>query len=148
MFDENKNAVTDAPRCDATTARGTPCRAYARPSSTVCYEHDPTLAEARRAGKVRGARAAQHAKQEGAQMQKELSQAVESASTPREVAAVMVQVASRVLAGVLPPRTGAVFAQLGNVALSGMKADLNERLERLQKVIDSHPELQRAWKRR
>jgi len=136
----------EAPHCRATTVKGVPCRAYARPGTTSCFEHDASVADARKAGKSRGGRAAGYAK--GGEVQKELAQQVASASTPNELAAVMVKVAAMVLAGTLPPRTGAVLSQLGNTALSALKADLNERLERLQAVIDRTPELRAAWKRR
>ena len=46
-----------APKCQAITQDGTPCRAYALAGSDYCFHHDPAQAAQRSAARSKGGRA-------------------------------------------------------------------------------------------
>jgi len=146
---------TDAPKCGALTKAGAPCRTYARPGQSTCYSHATDIApEVKRAARARGGHATAHAKGHTPTAPDtpsvsadalELVAEVQRASSPGEIAASLTKVYAAVLRGAVPARVGAVCAQLANAAIKAFQADVSARLKRLEKKLDQHPELRRAW---
>ena len=125
----------DASRCTATTKAGTRCPKWAAEGGAgQCFTHSPAFAERRH----------------GPRPRKETEPASPAAlklDTAEQIKAFIVETIASVQAGKIPARTGIVMTGLARLALSAHGKMLDQRLDEIEKHLDSQPTTRKRKKR-
>lgn len=118
----------ERPRCEATAKGGARCRGWALPGRPWCFAHDPAAANALRAARVRGAKAAAAARR--------LRRQRPDLTDPAALARFMADLALDVLTGRVPVEA----ARAATYAVATLRqvletSDLARRVTALEKSI-------------
>ena len=119
--------------CSATTRRGQPCQAKARPGRPYCFTHDPDLAPLLAQARRRGGRL------RAAQLASASPPAPRSLRSPEEVLALVEEAAALLLAGQMTERRSTALGFLAQVALRALDFRFEERLAALEAAAGLSP---------
>ena len=150
MCDETPTETPTPARCGSPTKAGGVCPLRAVEADGRCTTHSelPEVVEARLAAQRAGIAAKKESERTGPLAVSELSQELLAATEPVALARVAAKVASAVATGALMPKQGQVITAALNAALAAYRADLGDRLKKIEEIANRHPETRAAWRRR
>lgn len=119
--------------CTATTRRGQPCQARARPGRPYCFTHDPELAPAMAEARRRGGRL------RAAQLASASPPAPRRLRSPEDVLGLLEATVTACAAGQLTERRSTALGFLAQVALRALDFRFEERLSALEAAAGLTP---------
>lgn len=123
-----------ATKCAGFTNAGKPCQGTPLPGRTLCFVHDPAMAERRQQGAVKGGRG----KSAKVRARRQLR---DSVMAPNDVAGLLSISMQKVATGVMEPGVGTALASMAKALMSVQEtAELEGRLAALEQAAGIEPD--------
>jgi hypothetical protein len=117
-----------ATKCAGYTKAGKPCQGTPLPGGTLCFVHDPAMAERRQQGSIKGGRG----KSAKVRAQRQLR---DSVMAPADVSGLLSISMQKVATGVMEPGVGTALASMAKALMSVQEtAQLADRLAALERA--------------
>ncbi len=123
-----------AAKCAGFTNAGKPCRGTPLPGGTLCFVHDPGMAERRRQGSIKGG----IGKSAKVRAQRQLR---DSVMDPNDVSGLLSISMKKVATHAMEPGVGTALASMARALMAVQEtAQLSDRLAELERLVGIEPD--------